>query len=119
MSSSHERPAVWYVSTTLGIRTVRKPEMWARDIQIDGIPYRRLDPDFYAWLRNCVERMRRDKKVKRADRAQMMEAWDRISAYAHETFGDDAVDAAVRRFTSTGVHRRYTPPCRVYETGGR
>lgn len=41
-----------FVSTSLATWTTAHPEQFARDFQIDDTVYRRLDPEYYAWLRS-------------------------------------------------------------------
>ena len=41
-----------FVSSTLSTWTTAKSEWFARDVQIDDTVYRRLDPEYYAWLRS-------------------------------------------------------------------
>lgn len=40
-----------FVSTALDVWWTDRPEMFARDFQIDDTVYRRLDPVYFAWLR--------------------------------------------------------------------
>ena len=41
-----------FVSTSLDTWMAGNPEIFARDVQINDTAYRRLDPDYYAWLRS-------------------------------------------------------------------
>jgi hypothetical protein len=41
-----------FVSTALDIWFTEHPTAFARDVQIDDIAYRRIDPEYYAWLRS-------------------------------------------------------------------
>ena len=47
-----ESPGCLFVSTSLATWTTTNPEQFARDFQINDTVYRRLDPDYYAWLRS-------------------------------------------------------------------
>jgi predicted P-loop ATPase len=40
------------VSTTLGYWQTDRPDAFNRDVQINDTAYRRLDPEYYAWLRS-------------------------------------------------------------------
>jgi hypothetical protein len=44
--------AALFVSTALSFWKTDQPEVFARDVQINDTAYRRLEPEFYAWLRN-------------------------------------------------------------------
>ena len=46
-----QTPCVLYVATDLSTWAPKWPEMLARDCQIDDVVYRRLDPEYFAWLR--------------------------------------------------------------------
>ena len=41
-----------FVSSSLDTWTPARPECFASDVQLDDIAYRRLDPEYYAWLRS-------------------------------------------------------------------
>jgi hypothetical protein len=41
-----------FVSSALATWTTNQPEMFVRDFQINDTCYRRLDPEYYAWLRS-------------------------------------------------------------------
>ncbi len=41
-----------FVSTALATWTTANPEQFARDFQINDTVYRRLDPEYYVWLRS-------------------------------------------------------------------
>ena len=45
-------PGCLFVSTSLATWTTASPEQFARDFQINDTVYRRLDPEYYAWLRH-------------------------------------------------------------------
>ncbi|MBI4910957.1 MAG: hypothetical protein HY820_45525 [Acidobacteria bacterium] len=50
--SAAAAPAVAFVSTSLFVWSTTEPERFARDFQINDTVYRRLDPEYYAWLRS-------------------------------------------------------------------
>lgn len=47
-----------FVSTSLATWTTANPDQFARDFQIDDAVYRRLDPEYYAWLRSRMHMAR-------------------------------------------------------------
>ena len=49
---SGDSPGCLFVSTSLATWTTANPEQFARDFQINDTVYRRLDPEYYAWLRS-------------------------------------------------------------------
>ena len=45
-------PGHLFVSTVLDTWFTERAAAFARDVQVDDIAYRRLDPEYYAWLRS-------------------------------------------------------------------
>jgi hypothetical protein len=98
-----------FIATSLAVWSTDEPERFARDFQINDTVYRRLDPDYYAWLRS---RMLLAKTATGAGQISL-EAFDdlrqrfnAIHSWAIERFGEPALLAAVR---SLDV-RQYSPP---------
>ena len=88
-----------FVATSLAVWSTDEPERFARDFQINDTVYRRLDPDYYAWLRS---RMLLAKTAAGAGQINI-EAFDdlrqrfnAIHSWAIEYFGEPALLAAVR-----------------------
>lgn len=52
------RLAQLFVSTSLDTWTTDQPEVFARDVQINDTAYRRLDPEYFAWLRSKMSAAR-------------------------------------------------------------
>ncbi len=52
---SSKRETVRYAVTNLESWETDEPHHYARDVGIDGTCFRRLDPDYYAWLRHKME----------------------------------------------------------------
>ncbi len=50
-STERQPPECMFVSSTLSMWTTANPKWFARDVQIDDTMYRRLDAEYYAWLR--------------------------------------------------------------------
>jgi hypothetical protein len=96
-----------FVSTALDTWITEQAAAFARDVQIDDTAYRRLDPEYYAWLRS---RMLLAKKA--ASTGQIgIDAFDdlrhrfnMIHQWAVDHFGEQALIAAVRAL------REYHPP---------
>jgi hypothetical protein len=105
-----------YVSTALSTWTVNTPERFARDVQVNDKAYRRLDPEYYAWLRS---RMHMTKLAVLAGQItqyafdDLRDRFNRIHDWAMAHFGNAALEQAVRALDA----RDYLPP--VAEQWGR
>ena len=98
-----------FVSTALDKWFTEHAAAFARDMQIDDIAYRRLDPEYYAWLRS---RMMLAKSAASAGQIgidafdELRHRFNAIHQWAVDHFGEQALIASVR---SVG-HREYNPP---------
>ncbi len=102
-------PAVLYASPSLQLLAPVQAQSIAQDFQINDTPYRRLDPEYYAWLRSKMHLARmaaaagqlvaQEYDVLRG-RFNQMHEW----AVAH--FGAPALEEALRTVDS----RHYNPP---------
>jgi hypothetical protein len=98
-----------FVSTSLDTWTTGQPEIFARDVQIDEAAYRRLDPEYHAWLRS---RMNLAKLAAQAGRLgeeafeQLRGKFNAVHEWAMAHFGEDALREAVRNVDA----RNYPPP---------
>ncbi len=98
-----------FVSTILDAWTTGQPEIFARDVQIDDRAYRRLDPEYYAWLRS---RMNLAKLAAGAGRLspeafeELREKFNAVHEWAVAHFGQEALREAIRSLDTRG----YTPP---------
>ena len=104
-----DSPDCLFVSTSLATWTTANPEQFARDFQINDTVYRRIDPEYYAWLRSRMV------VAKKAASAGHLEAtafedlrvrFNAVHAWAVEHFGEAQLLAAVRTFRSC----EYKPP---------
>lgn len=98
-----------YVSTTLQSFETADAGQSARDILRDNVVYRRLDPEFYAWLRQrmtVAEKAKRAGKLPAATFEQLRERFNAIHAWAMEHFGQDALLDAIRKHDA----KAYAPP---------
>ncbi len=105
--SGHSSP-IW-VSTDLFLLTPRDPEALARDIQIDQRCYRRLDPEYFAWLKVRMHALRAAVNAGRVS-GVAFEAirlrFNEVQAQAIAMLGDEALLRAVRALDV----ERYRPP---------
>jgi hypothetical protein len=106
----HVSPCTFlFVSTSLDSWTTGQPEIFARDVQINDTAYRRLDPEYYAWLRS---RMNLAKLAAGAGRLsldafdELREKFNAVHNWAIAHFGEDTLREAVRNLDT----RSYMPP---------
>ena len=79
--------------------TTANPEQFARDFQINDTVYRRLDPEYYAWLRSRMVAAKKAATAGHLDAAAFEDLRVRFNAvheWAVEHFGEDELLAAVR-----------------------
>lgn len=97
------------VSTALDTWTTGQPEIFARDVQINDTAYRRLDPEYYAWLRS---RMNLAKLAAGAGRLspeafdELREKFNTVHDWAVAHFGEDSLREAIRNLDASN----YAPP---------
>jgi hypothetical protein len=106
---SGDSPGCLFVATSLATWTTATPELFARDFQINDTVYRRLDPDYYAWLRSRMSVAKKAATAGHLDAAAFEDLRVRFNAvheWAVEHFGEDELLAAVRTFRSGD----YKPP---------
>ncbi len=107
--SSKQRTAL-YASTNLTFFETKRPHDYGRDyVGVFGTCFRRLDPDYYAWLRH---KMRLAKKAAQSGRLaapgfdKLRTRFNAIHAWAMEHLGEDALRSAIRSLDP----KTYTPP---------
>jgi len=98
-----------YAATNLESWETDKPHHFARDVGIDGTCFRRLDPDYYAWLRHKMDAAKKAMGSGRLP-SQAFETlrcrFNGIHAWAMECFGEEPLRSAVRALNP----RTYSPP---------
>ena len=98
-----------FVSTSLDTWLANNPELFARDVQINDTAYRRLDPEYYAWLRS---RMNLAKHAAAAGQIspdafeELRQKFNAVHEWAIEHFGEAALQNAIRNLDA----RIYAPP---------
>ena len=98
-----------FVSTSLSVWATDEPERFARDLQINDTMYRRLDPEYYAWLRSRMALAKQAATAGRLDAAAFEDLRVRFNAvhvWAVEHFGESQLLDAIN---SPDV-RDYKPP---------
>ena len=108
-ASQQPRPAALFVSTSLDTWMTDHAGAFNRDVQINDTAYRRLDPEYYAWLRS---KMHMAKLAALAGQlAQepfdvLRDSFNRIHEWAMVHFGETMLGEAVRTLDA----RDYGPP---------
>jgi len=106
---SDRSPGCLFVSTSLATWTTADPEQFARDFQINDTVYRRLDPDYYAWLRSRMTLAKKAATAGQLDTAAfevLRIRFNRVHEWAIEHFGEDQLLEAVRSIRAA----EYAPP---------
>ena len=92
-------PGSLFVATSLHVWSTGEPDRFARDFQINDTVYRRLDPEYYAWLRSRMVLAKKAATAGHLDAAAFEDLRVRFNAvheWAVEHFGEDELLAAVR-----------------------
>lgn len=98
-----------YAATNLDSWETDKPRYFARDVGMDGICYRRLDPEYYAWLRHKMALAKKALDAGRLDSAAfdgLRTRFNDIHAWVVARFGENELLAAVRSLDP----KTYPPP---------
>ena len=98
-----------FVSTSLHVWFTGEPDRFARDFQINDTVYRRLDPEYYAWLRSRMVLAKKAATAGHLDAAAFEDLRLRFNAvheWAVEHLGEAQLLGAVRTFRSGD----YKPP---------
>jgi len=117
-TGTHGRTAALYVATTLESWPTDQPHVFARDVQIDDTAYRRLDPEYYAWLRSRMNLARMAADAGQLGRDTFNELRVNFNAmhdWATEHFGELPLLEAVRSLDA----RDYRPPVAEADTPRR
>ena len=88
-----------YAATNLESWETDKPRHFARDVGIDGVCYRRLDPEYYVWLRHKMALAKKALEAGRLDPAafeELRRRFNDIHAWAVQRFRENELLAAVR-----------------------
>jgi hypothetical protein len=102
------RPAL-FVSTGLDFWATERPYVFARDVQVDDIAYRRLDPEYFAWLRSRMVAVRAaldSGRVTAAAFEELRQSFWAVQEWALDTFGEATLRGAISRLDAAV----YRPP---------
>jgi hypothetical protein len=114
---SERSPGCLFVSTSLATWTTANPEQFARDFQINDTVYRRLDPEYYAWLRSRMTLTKKAATARQLDAAAFEDLrvrFNHVHEWAVEHFGESRLLEAVRTIRAA----EYVPP-RAEDDGPR
>jgi hypothetical protein len=117
-SPVHRLVDTLYVATSLHSWPTDQPHRLARDVQINDTAYRRLDPEYYAWLRSRMNlaRMAADAgRLRREDFDELRVKFNVIHEWAVAHFGEDALRDAIAHLDA----RVYSPPVAEVEKTAR
>ena len=98
-----------FVATSLHVWSTAEPDRFARDFQINDTVYRRLDPEYYAWLRSRMALAKKAAAAGHLDAAAFEDLRVRFNAvheWALDHFGEEELLEALR---TTGAGD-YKPP---------
>jgi hypothetical protein len=98
-----------FVSTSLATWTTANPEQFARDCQINDTVYRRLDPEYYVWLRSrmvIAKKAATSGPLPPAAFEDLRVRFNAVHEWAVEHFGEAQLVAAAGAFRSG----YYEPP---------
>ena len=98
-----------YVATTLESWENDKPYQFVRDVRICGVCFRRLDPEYYAWLRHKMECARKAAQSGRLDPIafdELRTRFNQVHAWAMKHLGAVSLLAAVKSLDP----KEYEPP---------
>lgn len=98
-----------FVSTSLATWTTVNPEQFARDFQINDTVYRRLDPEYYVWLRSRMVLAKRAATTGHLNAVAFEDLrvrFNAVHAWAVEHLGEAQLVAAARALRAGD----YRPP---------
>lgn len=98
-----------FVSTGLESWIAGHSEVFARDVQINDTAYRRLDPEYYAWLRSKMTLAKMAVAAGKLGEEQfddMRHRFNNMHEWGVEHFGESRLLDAIRDLDARG----YTPP---------
>ncbi|MCZ2152916.1 MAG: hypothetical protein LC114_03275 [Bryobacterales bacterium] len=105
----HGAQTEMYVSTGLQTWSTNRPSIFARDVQINDTAYRRLDPDYYAWLRSKMTMARLASNAGRIsweEYEDLRQGFNAMQEWAIRRYGEPMLLEVVRNLDT----RTYQPP---------
>lgn len=112
-----DQGAALFVSTSLAFWGTERPDVFARDVQIDDTAFRRLDPEYFAWLRSrmLAARAAVDSGRVQADAfEELRRSFYKVQAWAIDAFGETTLREAMGKLNRGSYH----PPLPEAEVSG-
>ena len=97
------------VSTSLDLWEPSQPDLLARDVALNGVCFRRLDPEYYAWLRHkltLAEKALEAGKITYETFDTLLVRFNDVHMRAVDSFGPDTLAAAMESVD----RKNYLPP---------
>jgi hypothetical protein len=114
----HRSQIAMFVSTCLASWPSDQPHVFARDVQINDTAYRRLDPEYYAWLRSKMTLAKMAAAAERLGQDEfdgLRSRFNAVHEWAMTHFGEQCLKIAIRDLDA----RDYVPPVPDLETPRR
>jgi len=111
-----KQDTVLYAATNLESWETVTPHYYAQDVSIDSTCFRRVDPEYFAWLRHKMTLARKSADSGRLSSSafeMLRTRFNDIRAWAVNHFGEDEILSAVQSLDP----KTYPPP--VFEVFGR
>ena len=108
-TSASAAPGSLFVATSLYVWFTGEPDRFARDFQINDTVYRRLDSEYYAWLRSRMALAKQAATAGHLDTSAFEDLrlrFNAVHAWAVEHFSEAQLLAAAQTFRSCD----YKPP---------
>ena len=100
---------MYFASTGLDLRQTDRPDEYPQDFYIEDVCYRKVDPEYLAWLRRRMETAKRQFEAGKLPRAmwdKLRGRFNRLQEWAVNLYGMERLQAAVRDFLPSS----YKPP---------
>jgi hypothetical protein len=114
-ATEDQSPGCLFVSSTLSTWATATPERFARDFQVNDTVYRRLDPEYYAWLRSRMALAKKAATAGHLDAAAFEDLRIRFNAvheWGMQHLGEEQLLTAVRTLRAG----EYMPPVAEHES---
>lgn len=101
--------ATLYVATNLESWETSTPKYYARDVSIDDTSFRRLDSEYYAWLRHKMALARKaadSERILSSAFDKLRTRFNDIHTWAVDRFGEDILRSAIQSLNP----KAYSPP---------
>ena len=101
--------ACYFASTGLDLRQLDRPDEQPRDIFIEDVCYRKVDPEYFAWLRHQMEAAKKRFETGQLPKAawgELRGRFNKLQEWAIGHYGRESLKTAVREL----IPSTYAPP---------